>query len=337
MRRLGGGMLVVILIGAISGAVARSQGGGAQGLSAQEAGSRPVVSQAQLDEWYTELSNWGRWGPNDELGALNLLTPAKRGQVAAMVKEGFSVSLASDIPTQESQMAPNPAQWEMRSLSSDRINFPAIHGPGMTHLDAFAHVYVDGKMYNGHARDEWVTKEEGAKKGSIHNMRNGIVTRGVLYDIPRLKGVPYLEPGTRVFVEDLEAWERQAGVKVGAGDALLFRTGRWTREATIGEYPLGREMAGLDSSVIPWLRERDVAVIGFEVPGYRPQPPGDIPGFEVHNFALAMLGMQVLDRANFDAVAEAAAARNRWEFMLVISPLRIRNGTGSPVNPLGIF
>ena len=92
-----------------------------------------------------------------------------------------------------------------------------------------------------------------------------------------------------------------------------------------------------DPSVIPWLRERDVAVIGFEVPGYRPQPPGDVPGFHVHNFALAMLGMQVLDRADFDAVAEAAAARNRWEFMLVISPLRIRNGTGSMVNPLAIF
>jgi kynurenine formamidase len=271
------------------------------------------------------------------MGMLNLLTPAKRKQVGAMVKEGFSVSLASDIPTEKSEMAPNPAQWEMISLSSDRIAFPGIHGAGMTHLDAFAHVYVDNKMFNGHPVEGNVTKEGGAKKGSIHNTRNGVVTRGVLYDIPRLKGVPYLEPGTRVFVEDLEAWEKKAGVKVGPGDALLFRTGRWTREAKIGQYPLGKEMAGLDNSVIPWLRKRDVAVIGFEVPGYAPQPPGDIPGFQVHNFALAMLGMQVLDRANFDEVAEEAAKRNRWDFMLVISPLRIQNGTGSPVNPLAIF
>jgi len=337
MRMFAGSVSVVILVGAISGAVALSQGSGAQGLSAKEAASRPVVTKAEYDRWHKELSNWGRWGPNDENGTMNLITPAKRKEVVALVKEGFSVSLASDVPTEKSDVAPCPAQWEMVSLSSDRIAFPCIHGPGLTHLDGFAHVYHEGKMFNGHPVEGNVTKEGGAKKGSIHNQRNGVVTRGVLYDIPRLKGVDYLEPGTRVFVEDLEAWERKAGVKVGPGDALLFRGGRWAREAKIGRFPLAKEMAGLDNSVIPWLRKRDVAVIGWETPGYAPAPEGDLPGLPVHNFSLTMLGMQVLDRADFDALAEAAAARNRWEFMLVISPLRIRNGTGSPVNPLAIF
>jgi kynurenine formamidase len=337
MRTLVAGIAVLVLAAAIGGAVGQSQGSNSQGLSAEEAASRPVVSKAEYDRWHKELSNWGRWGPNDKDGALNLITPAKRKQVLALAKEGFAVSLASDVPTQKSDTTPCPAQWEMISLSSDRIGFPCIHGAGLTHLDGFAHVYVDNKMFNGYPVEGNVTKEGGAAKGAIHDRKNGVVTRGVLYDIPRLKGVPYLEPGTRVFVEDLEAWERKAGVKVGAGDALLFRGGRWAREAKIGPYPLGREMAGLDPSVIPWLRKRDVAVIGWETPGYAPAPPGDIPGFPVHNFALSMLGMQVLDRADFDAAAEAAAARNRWEFMLVISPLRIRNGTGSPVNPLAIF
>lgn len=337
MRTLVGGMSVAILAGAISGAAALSQGTGGQGLSAQEAASRPLVTKAEYDRWHKELSNWGRWGPNDKDGALNLITPAKRKQVVALAKEGFAVSLSSDVPTQKSDVAPCPAQWEMVSLSSDRIAFPCIHGAGLTHLDGFAHVYVDNKMFNGHPVEGNVTKESGATRGSIHDRRNGVVTRGVLYDIPRLKGVAYLEPGTRVFVEDLEAWEKKAGVKAGSGDALLFRWGRWTREAKIGQFPLGKEMAGLDNSVIPWLRKRDIAVIGWETPGYAPAPPGDLPGFPVHNFALSMLGMQVLDRADFDALAEAAAARNRWEFLLVISPLRIRNGTGSPVNPLAIF
>jgi len=179
--------------------------------------------------------------------------------------------------------------------------------------------------------------EAGAGKNSILTMKDGIVTRGVLYDIPRLKGVSYLEPGTRVFVEDLEAWEAQAGVRVGAGDAILFRWGRWARQAALGGFDTGAEAAGFDNSVIPWLRERDVALIGWETPGYMPQPPGDLPRLALHDFALTMLGVHLLDRADFDALAEMAASRNRWEFMLTIGLLPIPNGTGSPVNPIAIF
>ncbi len=140
-----------------------------------------------------------------------------------------------------------------------------------------------------------------------------------------------------MFVEDLEAWEAQTGVSVGSGDALLFRWGRWARQDAIGPFDTGAEAAGLDNSVIPWLKERDVAIIGWETPGYVPQPPGDLSRLAVHDFALTMLGVHLLDRADFDALAEAAAARNRWEFMLTIALLPIPNGTGSPVNPIAIF
>jgi kynurenine formamidase len=163
------------------------------------------------------------------------------------------------------------------------------------------------------------------------------VTRGVLYDIPKLKGVPYLEPGTRIFVEDLEAWERKAGVKAAAGDALLLRWGRWTRRATVGPWPINDAMAGLDNSVIPWLKQRDIAVLGWETPDYAPHPAGDLPPSSLHNFVLTILGVHLLDRADFDAVSQAAAARNRWEFMLTIAPLPIPHGTGSPVNPIAVF
>ena len=325
-----GGVLAVVLAAA-----------GQPPAAAQESSAPPLVSQEQFDRWLVELSNWGRWGPDDELGLFNLITPARRAAAAALVSEGFTVSLASNAQNYESVDVPCPVEWRMvratRTGASDRIAYPCIHGPGTTHLDAFAHVFFDGRMWNGYDVEGLVTMEEGAKKNSIMTMKNGIVTRGVLYDIPRLKGVPWLEPGTRITVADLEAWEERAGVRAGPGDAFLIRWGRWARQDALGPFDTGLEAAGLDNNVIPWLKERDVAVAGWETPGYAPQPEGDLPRTALHNFALTILGVQVLDRADFQALAEAAAERNRWEFMVTIAPLPIPNGTGSPVNPIAMF
>ena len=299
------------------------------------------MSQEQFDRWLTELSNWGRFGPDDELGMANLITPAKRAEAARLVTEGFAVSLASNAQNYETADVPCPVEWQMvratRTGASDQIAYPCIHGPGTTHLDAFAHVFFDGKMWNGYDVDGLVTMEGGAERNSIFTMKDGIVTRGVLYDIPRLKGVPWLEPGTRITVEDLEAWEEMTGVRVGPGDAFLVRWGRWARQDALGPFDTGREAAGLDNNVIPWLRERDVAVAGWETPGYAPQPDGDLRRTALHDFALTILGIQILDRADFQALADAAAERNRWEFMVTIAPLPIPNGTGSPVNPIAMF
>jgi kynurenine formamidase len=308
--------------------------------AAQQDSSRPVVTKAQYEQWQKDLSNWGRWGPNDELGTLNLITGAKRRQAAALVKEGLAVSLASTANTSKEIDNPCPVEWAMTNVAPgvamDRIAYPCIHGAGTTHLDSFAHIFFDGKMWNGDSA-ALVTREGGAAKSSILTMKNGIVTRGVLYDIPRLKGVPYLEPGTRIFPEDLEAWEKKAGVKLGPGDALLLRWGRWTRRAKLGAWNVDQGSAGFDNSVIPWLKQRDPALVGWETPGYAPALPGDLPRSALHNFALTILGIHLLDRADFDALSEAAAARNRWEFMLTVAPLPIPKGTGSPVNPIAMF
>ena len=302
--------------------------------------ARPVITKAQYDRWQKELSNWGRWGKDDEMGTLNLITPAKRKQAAALVREGFSVSAASNANDQKEIDNPCPVEWSMTSntpaMAMDRIAYPCIHGAGTTHLDSFAHVFFDGKMWNGDPAS-LVTKDGGAGRHSILTMKNGIVTRRVLYDLPRLKGLPYLEPGTRIFPEDLEAWEKKAGVKVGPGDAMLLRWGRWARRAKLGVWPVDQGSAGLDNSVIPWLKQRDIALLGWETPGYVPGPPGDLPRSSLHNFALTILGIHLIDRADFDALAEAAAARNRWEFMLTVAPLPIPKGTGSPVNPIAVF
>lgn len=306
---------------------------------AQQPAAHALTTQAEYERWQTELSNWGRWGKDDEMGTLNLITAAKRKQAVALVKEGFSVSLARNASAEKEIDNPCPIEWSMTmdtpAMVMDRVGYPCIHGPGTTHLDSFAHVFFDGKMWNGFSRS-LVTKEHGAAKSSILTMKSGIVTRGILYDIPKLKGVDYLEPGTRIFPEDLEAWEKKSGVKVTPGDALFLRWGRWSRRAKLGPWA-NDAAAGLDNSCIPWLKKRDISLLAWETAGYTPQPPGDLPRGALHNFVLGILGVHILDRGDFEALSEAAAARNRWEFMVTVAPLPIPNGTGSPVNPIAMF
>jgi kynurenine formamidase len=214
-----------------------------------------------------------------------------------------------------------------------------MHGWAHTHLDSLAHVNYDGVFYNGYKPDpQAVERQNGHARNSIINFKDGILTRGILIDIPRLKGVPYLEPGTPIYVEDIEAWEKKAGVRVSAGDALFVRTGVWPYRQKFGPYVRGRagKDAGLDASVIPWLKQRDIAVLGSDHPqGVNPSAT-EMPN-AVHDFALVSLGVPLLDNCDLEALAAAAAARNRWEFMFQAAPLPVRGGTGSPVNPIATF
>lgn len=304
----------------------------------QTGSARSVVSEAQFEAWQTELANWGRWGTDDELGTLNLITPAKRRAAMALVKESVPVSLSANVFTEKASDVPCPAEWAMTSATqtgaTDRVAFPCIHGAASTHIDSLAHTFFRGKMWNGYDTSTLVTTAGGAQKNSVMPMKGGIVTRGVLYDIARLKGVPYLAPGDRIFVEDLEAWEKKTGVRVGPGDALVLRWGRYGRRAKLGP---DDGAAGLDNSVLPWLKQRDIALLVWETAGYSPQPAGDLPRNAVHNFVQAILGIHVLDRADLEALGDAAAARKRWEFMLTVNPLALPNATGSPVNPIAMF
>jgi kynurenine formamidase len=308
----------------------------AQQLSSQTAPAR-TISAAEYEGWKKSLSNWGRWGKDDEIGALNLITPAKRKEAAALVKEGFSVSLAGDADTIKAVDNPFPYEHEMLAIGNDRIGV-RYHGIAHCHLDSLAHINEDGVFYNGYKPDPDAVLKGGHQKNSIHNVKNGIFTRGILLDIPRLKGVPYLEPGTPIYAEDLEAWERRAGIRVSAGDALFVRTGVWARRQAVGPWLRGRaeggKSAGLDPSVIPWLKQRDIAIMGSDHPQY--VSPSNLRG-AVHDFSLVYLGVHLFDNCNLEALGDAAAARNRWEFLLTAAPLPIRGGTGSPANPIGTF
>jgi len=308
-------------------------------LSSQAVSTAPghEVTPAQYERWKKDLSNWGRWGKDDQIGALHLITPAKRKQAASLVKEGFSVSMAGDADTVKAVDNPNPYELKMLTIGSDQIAVN-YHGIAHTHLDSLAHINDNGVFYNGYKPEPDRVLKQGHEKNSIHNVKDGIFTRGILLDIPRLKGDPYLEPGTPIYVEDLEAWEKKAGVKVSAGDALFVRTGVWARRKALGPWLRGRAeggmSAGLDPSVIPWLKQRDIAILGSDHPQY--VSPANLRG-AVHDFALLYLGVHLFDNCDLEALADAAASRKRWDFLVTAAPLPIVGGTGSPVNPIATF
>jgi len=293
-------------------------------------GARPVVTKAQIDKWMKDLSNWGRWGKDDQLGTMNLITDAKRKQAAALAKTGTVVSLAHKpplVPKTQAQSAGAFLEIHLSLLSAaftTEEQALAFHGSSFTHIDALCHGDYEGKIYNGYPLKESVT-EAGCKKLGIDALAGGVVTRGVLIDIPRLRGVSHLEPGTHVYQEDIEAWEKKAGVTISAGDAIFLHTGRWETGKT----------SGYDVSLIPWLKKRDVALVSSDGIQDISEVEGTI--LPLHHYTLVALGANILDNAELTQLSETAARLKRWEFLFVTSPVATPGGTGSPVNPLAIF
>lgn len=300
---------------------------------------------AEFEELYAKVTNWGRWGADDELGAANLITDAKRREAASLVRIGKVVSLSRTLLTAKSQDTKGdpfdgngpPIEHVMNpGFATDTYKMD-YHTYLHTHLDALCHSFHKGKVYNGYASAE-VNTPDGCKKLGVQNLRNGLVTRGVLIDLPRLKNVEYLEPGTPIFTEDLDAWEKQTGVRIAPGDAVFIRTGRWAKWAKEGAWPVSREEAGLHASTAPWLKQRDIAIIGsdsgLEVLPTLVEPLGDDP---MHILMLNAMGVVILDNHDLEALATTAAELKRWEFMVSVAPLVVTGGTGSPVNTLAIF
>jgi kynurenine formamidase len=292
---------------------------------------RPDVTKAQVDTWMQELSNWGRWGDDDQLGAVNLITPAKRRAALALGTTGEVVSLSLPISI---VAAPDDPNSTAAFTNLHVVNIPsgflmerqqvAFHGSTVSHLDALCHAHHEGKIYNGVALED-VFNENGCSRMGISGLAGGVVTRGVLIDIPRLKGLDALESGTHVYPEDIEAWERRTGVTISSGDAIFLRTGRWANN----------NRSGYDITVAPWLKARDVALVGSD----GTQDVGQIPGTALpfHKLVLVALGANIFDNMDLEALAETAARLNRWEFLLVAAPIPNPGGTGSPLNPLAIF
>ena len=317
-------------------------------------------SQDEVLSYFDKLSNWNRWGEEDTLGTLNLITNEKRTQAASLIRDGVSVSLSRLIrwsgpalgganPTidmvqsgERYALGDNPEDPAMPGVdppqyAAERLSF-AFHGGSFTHLDGLGHVFWHAKMYNGRS-SALVKTTEGALVQNTDVVRDGVFTRGVLLDVARVKDVDELPPLPGVFPEDLEEAEQAQGVRVGEGDVLLLRTGYGARyeSALDAGQPRPHEHSGYHVACMPWLRERGVSIISSDVTNdmsTRPYPKVSIP---VHQVALVAMGLRLIDNAHLERLGEACAARNRWEFAFAMQPLRLERGTGSPVNPIATF
>jgi kynurenine formamidase len=305
------------------------------GTSWLSARSNHEMTKADVDQWMKELSNWGRWGKDDQLGTLNLISPAKRREAASLVKDGVSVSMAHEMLTDKAVDNSDPLIYTMlpsrRGFHMDNYNV-SFHGMGLTHLDALCHASYHGKLYNDFPADSIDAK--GCLQDSVFALKEGIVTRGVLIDIARMKGVDYLEPGTPIYPEDLAEWEKETGVRVSEGDAVFVRSGRWAMRAAKGP---GKSFAGLHASCAKWLHDRGVAVLGGDAdPEVAPSQIEGVP-VPIHLLTLVAMGMPLFDECDLEAVSKEAAQRKRWVFLFTAAPLVVRGGTGAPINPIAVF
>ena len=299
-----------------------------------------------LEALFARVSNWGRWGGDDERGALNHLTPAEARAAAALVSRGRTVSLSRDFPVHPGPENPWPAHHHMviagddpcvpgvdgLEVSTDYIGI-AFHGMASSHLDALCHVFQGGRMYNGHAATE--VKSTGARRNTVMTLKAGLAGRGVLLDVPRALGQPFIDPDRLTTIADLERTEAAQGLRVGKGDILLVRLGRDARRAQAAD----QAVAGLDPEVVLWLHEREVAVLGGDGV-HDPIPSGRIaPGWPmpIHMIGLVAMGLHLLDNLWLEDVAAACAEEARWAFLLTLAPLPIPGGTGSPLNPIALF
>jgi kynurenine formamidase len=309
----------------------------------------PNISMAEFDAMFESVKNWGRWGADDERGTLNYITREHVRRAAGLVKSGRSVSMAIPINKVAGPDNQSPAIHHMTQMfdlpvgtSSLRFGMDFLgmscHGDCHTHIDALCHIAYGGHVYGG--RPESLLTSHGGTALDIAGYANGIVGRGVLLDIPRLRGTPWLEPGEAVTRAELEAAEKAEGVRLGEGDILVFRTGHHRRRLERGPWDngyTGDGKAGLHVDAIPWMHERRIAA--FLPDGDGETVPGTVDGilYPIHPLQIVAMGMVASDSLNLEDVAAACEEEKRWEFMVVAEPLRLPGGTGSPFNPIAIL
>lgn len=318
--------------------------------STQEPGRK--VTLDKLKQWEKELSNWGRWGKDDQRGLLNLITPEKTKQATQLVKEGKTVTLQIN-PIKKTGMDTggfgenlhrmariHPVTGEVQG-ALDVITL-SIHDGLSSHMDALCHYQgpigrkpgEPAVSYNGFP---FRLTAAGCVESAADRMGPGYITRGVLVDMPLLKGVKWLEPSTPIYVEDLEAWEKFAGVRIGAGDALIVRTGRWAKRAAEGPWAYGQGGAGLHASVLPWLKAREISLLASDA--VNDVQPSGVQGINrpIHQLTQVNIGLPLVDDAYTEDAAVEAARLKRWEFMLTWSIYQVQGGTASPFNALATF
>jgi kynurenine formamidase len=305
-----------------------------------------VPSTEELDDMFESLKNWGRWGEDDQRGALNHLTDADRVRAMGLVKTGESISLAHDLATEPLPEHPHPVLHHMLASGDARDSsgiegYEAardhlaldVHGLWTTHVDALSHMFVRGQMFGGRPASE--VRSDGARSNTVLSMADGVVGRGVLLDVARARGRDFFGSGEVVTVDDLEAAEVSQGVHVGRGDVLLVMWGREARRSASRGFD---GFSGLHAECLPWLHQREVAVLGSD--GISdPMPFVGTPQwpFPVHQIGITAMGLHLIDNVKAAHLSERCAEAGRWEFLFSMAPLRIVKGTGCPVNPVAVL
>lgn len=322
---------------------------------------RPTLTEEAWEAYFTTLSNWGRWGPTDQRGTLNLIDASKVADAAGLVREGRHVScgrqveFGSRVSVYEAENRPlhfvtstgARLNGDGAGGGTDWVGFD-IHGLHMTHLDAPSHQFWRGTMYNGLPASA-LTAEAGARAGSIELAGNGVVSRGVLLDVAAVAGVDVLPEGYGISTQELEAAAEAGKVEPEPGDVVLVRTGygaqRQRFHERVPEVALAAEssdrstlphLPGLHASTLPWFRAHDIAVVGTDT-GTEARPSTHRWLAPFHVVAMCAMGMWILDNFELEELATVCRQLGRWCFLMVIAPVRFKNTTGSPVNPIAIF
>ena len=311
-----------------------------------------IPTEQEVLGYFESLSNWGRWGDDDQLGAPNLITPAKTKTALATVQDGVTISLSRTVSFEATVDAPNPPVhfmtesgegWAAGEKVSARPYAVAMdyfgmifHGTTITHVDSLAHFFWEGKTYNGNP-GHLVSTSMGATVGSVEEAKNGIVTRAVLVDVPMVRGIDWVERGEGVMPEDILQAESRCGFTVEEGDLLLIRTGQLHRRNVEGPVDRSQGSTATQAACLPLYHQRGIAMLGSDT-GNDVNPPQytKVPS-PIHQVGIVAMGLWILDNANLEEVAQECQRRNRWEFLVSIGPLRLHNATGSPVNPIAVF
>jgi kynurenine formamidase len=304
------------------------------------------LSADEFRALYERTKQMSLQGPADRMGALNNISSAQVVAAASGVWRGRAVSLAAPVESEVAPDNPDPAVHQMThagtgsgpgdglSFAMDRVALN-IHGNVDSHIDALCHVIFDGTLYNG--VDARAVTAAGATELSIDVAGQGIVGRGLLLDIPRVRRVPWLEPGDHVTADDLIIAEAAQEVRIEPGNLLFIRVGHRYRRRMLGPWDSATTRAGLHPVALEFLAERRIGVLGSDSNNDTAPSAAEGVDFPVHVLAVNAMGLHLLDWLQLDDLAAVGEELNRWSFLCVIAPLRLRAGTGSPVNPIAIF
>jgi kynurenine formamidase len=305
-----------------------------------------AVTAADFDHLFQRCSNWGRWGDRDTRGALNFIDQPRVVSAASLVRTGTVVSCSRPLASEPAIDNPGLPLHYMTDLPDDlpegdltgvAADFLGMecHGEVHSHIDALCHIAYRGRLYNGWPAGSVTVA--GASVCHLGELDRGIISRGVLLDVAAVRGVRWLTGGEVIGPQDLDEAEAAAGLSVGTGDIVLLRTGHALRRQVAGPWDSAHEKAGLHPRAMPWLKDREIAALGFDGDGDAAPHACDGIRFPIHVLGITAMGLHFFDALWLEDLAAECARQQRAEFLFAAMPLRADGATGCAINPVAMF